>query len=210
VLVRERHPGALQQAIATSRQAIGHAIALVASAADSAHVDPPGAERRELTAAGLVDALLAGYPFVADERAWVVLETWRDFALPECPDLIFLVLSTLTRNALQALQNHENPCLRIQIGHATHVGYDCIRFIDNGPGFPRDLFPQLGRVQCTTRADSGGSGMGLVFARRVMESVSGTIEISTAAEGGACIELLFALPSPAPAVAPHFSLKELP
>ena len=43
----------------------------------------------------------------------------------------------------------------------------------------------------TTRAAQGGSGMGLLFCRRVVQSMGGLIEISTELGRGTSVTLLF-------------------
>jgi two-component system response regulator PhcR len=50
---------------------------------------------------------------------------------------------------------------------------------------------KLTRESVTTRAESGGSGMGLVFCQRVMTSLGGSVSIASELGAGACVTLHF-------------------
>ena len=67
-----------------------------------------------------------------------------------------------------------------------------IRFIDNGPGIAPDVLARLTREPVTTRAQSGGNGMGLMFCLRVMQSLGGAIEVESQPGHGASVSLHFA------------------
>ena len=53
---------------------------------------------------------------------------------------------------------------------------------------------RLTREPVTTRAEQGGSGMGLVFCRRVMESLGGGIEVDSTLDAGTTVTLRFKAP----------------
>ena len=50
---------------------------------------------------------------------------------------------------------------------------------------------KLTREPVTTRAQSGGNGMGLMFCRRVVQSLGGAIELSSELGHGATVSLYF-------------------
>jgi two-component system response regulator PhcR len=115
--------------------------------------------------------------------------------LPGRRDLLYLVLCTLAKNALLALRGREQPRLRIELGRETAVrgaARPWICFVDNGPGIPPDILARLTREPVTTRAQSGGSGMGLMFCLRVMQSIGGAIEVDSQLGGGTAVWLYFA------------------
>jgi two-component system, response regulator PhcR len=66
-----------------------------------------------------------------------------------------------------------------------------MRFTDNGPGIPAGILARLTREPVTTRGEAGGSGMGLMFCRRVMQSIGGDIAIASPPGRGAEITLFF-------------------
>jgi two-component system response regulator PhcR len=66
-----------------------------------------------------------------------------------------------------------------------------IRVSDNGPGIVPEVLQRLTREPVTTRADAGGSGMGLVFCRRVMGSLGGTVDVRSMPGQGASVTLYF-------------------
>lgn len=168
---------------------------LVASFVQSARDAHPGSlQPPPLYAGALVQALLAEYPFEGAERDAVVLSAQQDFRLPGRRDLLYLVLCTLTKNALAALRGHGAPQLRIAFGSAALPDLPpkpWIRFIDNGCGIAPDVLPRLTLEPFTTRAASGGNGMGLVFCRRVMQAIGGGIAIHSEPGQGCAVTLTF-------------------
>ena len=120
----------------------------------------------------------------------------QDFRLPGRRDLLYLVLCTLTKNALIALRGTAQPSLRIEVGQepGSEAARSWIRFADNGPGIPPEVLPKLTREPVTTRAQSGGNGMGLMFCQRVVQTMGGTIEISSTVGRGTTVALYFRRP----------------
>jgi two-component system response regulator PhcR len=62
---------------------------------------------------------------------------------------------------------------------------------DNGPGIAPDVLKRLTLEPVTTRADCGGSGMGLLFCGRVMNALGGAIEVRSEPGQGTEIMLYF-------------------
>jgi two-component system response regulator PhcR len=104
------------------------------------------------------------------------------------------VMCTLTKNALEALRGRPDPRLRVTLGSRSPPAAPArhwIRFEDNGPGIAPDVLTRLTREPVTTRAGSGGNGMGLMFCQRVMQSIGGEIEIESEFGRGAAMTLYF-------------------
>jgi two-component system, response regulator PhcR len=53
------------------------------------------------------------------------------------------------------------------------------------------VLAKLTREPVTTRAASGGSGMGLMFCQRVMQAISGQIEVHSTVGEGTLVTLYF-------------------
>ncbi len=173
-----------------------YAMSLVATFVQSARDAYPGSSPAPLHAGRLVRTLLDSYPFERDEREWVYFDASADFELPGQRDLLYLVLSTLTKNALLALRGRTAPQIRITLERlgSSEVGagrFHAICFTDNGPGIAADVLARLTHQPVTTRADQGGSGMGLLFCRRVVQSMGGAIEVRSEPGQGTRVLLLF-------------------
>ena len=171
--------------VATFVQSARDAYPSVRSGADS------GAARSALPASQLVHTLMREYPFEGRERDWVSLTLHTDFDLPGQRDLLYLVLCTLTKNALAALQGTAQPRLRITLERSADTPGAIIRFADNGPGIAPEILARLTHEPVTTRAAQGGSGMGLLFCRRVVQAMHGQIDISSEPGQGATVTLQF-------------------
>lgn len=187
-LSRQELLAALQRA---ERRAL-YCQSLVATFVQSARDAYPDAVPQTLSASSLLGALVSEYPFEDRERHWVSTEVTRDFHLPGRRDLLYLVLCTLTKNALLALRDTVEPRLSIEADCASGPGTPraWIRFIDNGPGIAPEVLSRLTREPVTTRAATGGNGMGLMFCQRVMLAAGGQIRIESTQGEGTTVELL--------------------
>jgi two-component system response regulator PhcR len=193
--IAENRPGDTLTMIEAAERRALYALSLVATFVQSARDAYPGAAPAPLRASRLVKALLDEYPFEDDERAWVSADLRADFELPGQRDLLYLVLCSLTKNALLALRGGPQPSLHITLERSVSAQdgapQTAIRFTDNGPGIAPEILARLTREPVTTRAAQGGSGMGLLFCRRVVQSMGGLIEVRSELGRGTSVTLLF-------------------
>jgi len=204
----EKRPGDTLTIIEAAERRTAYAMSLVATFVQSARDAYPGSTPARLKASQLVSTLLNDYPFENDERAWVSCDLRDDFELPGQRDLLYLVLCTLTKNATLALRGGAQPRLHItleagaadapagelsvqSVQNLNKGPASAIRFTDNGPGIAPDILSRLTHEPVTTRAHQGGSGMGLLFCRRVVQSMGGQIEVRSGPGRGASVTLLF-------------------
>ena len=203
----EKRPGDTLAMIEAAERRTAYAMSLVATFVQSAREAYPGAAPAPVPASRLVATLLNDYPFEDGERAWVSCstggdtggdtagDTGGDFDLPGQRDLLYLVLCTLTKNALLALRGGHEPRLHIALARLPDgqpgERQGVISFTDNGPGIPPEILARLTHEPVTTRAAQGGSGMGLLFCRRVVQSMGGLIEIHSEPGQGTRVTLLF-------------------
>ena len=194
VAFAEYRAGEILAAVEAAERSALYCQSLVSTFVQSARDAYPGAEVPSITASSLVKALLDEFPFERNEREWVHGDTAADFSLPGRRDLLYLVLCTLTKNALQALRGTPHPRLRIALGRdmlGDGALKPWLRFTDNGSGIPSDVLARLLKAPVTTRAHAGGNGMGLIFCRRVLQSIGGAIAIESEAGRGTAVTLHF-------------------
>lgn len=193
VQFEEGHPGEVLAALERAERRALYSQSLVSTFVQSARDAYPGAAPQTVSASSLVTALIAEFPFDGPERGWVATAVHCDFRLPGRRDLFYLVLCTVTKNALQALRGRADAQLRIEAG--CEPGPDgmrgWIRVIDNGPGVPPEVLARLTREPVTTRALEGGNGMGLLFCQRVMQSAGGSVQVESAPGAGTLVQLSF-------------------
>lgn len=195
----QRRPGEVLHMIDAAQRRADYAQSLVATFVQTARDAYRADGVVSLRASDLVRAVRDEYPFDGDEARWLVCDMAADFSLPGRRDLLYLVLCTLVKNALLALRSSlpEQPVLGIALTRAVPApglpAQPAIEVSDNGPGIPPDLLPRLTREPLTTRAESGGSGMGLLFCQRVMRSLGGSVEVCSTPGQGATVRLFFPL-----------------
>jgi len=151
-------------------------------------VAPKAGTGQEVSAGTLVASLLDTYPFADNQRDWVHVELHGDFPVPTLPNCVALVLSSVMSNALRALVDVPLPALRFVVMAGDRPE---IRIADNGPGIPPEVMDRLLVDPVTTHAAKGGSGMGMIFCNRVMQSFGGGIRIASASGAGTTITLDF-------------------
>lgn len=105
-------------------------------------------------------------------------------------DRLAQVFVNLLRNALMAVSLEgtirvESRCL--QRGGQSWI---CCTVIDNGPGIPGHLLPNIFEAFVTTRLDARGTGLGLTVAEGIVTQYGGTISASNRPEGGASLEVM--------------------
>jgi two-component system response regulator PhcR len=194
----ESYPGEVMAALERAERRALYSQSLVSTFVQSARDAYPGAPAQTVSASSLVAALLDEFPFEENERSCVSSNVLEDFTLPGRRDLLYLVICTLAKNALLALRGTAGPTLRIAVGcdqTSSGPGRRWIRFSDNGPGIAPDVLARLTHEPVTTRAQSGGNGMGLMFCQRVMRSIGGVIEIQSSLGQGTTVSLNFATAS---------------
>lgn len=110
-------------------------------------------------------------------------------------DRLIQVFVNLLRNALIAVPG--GGTIRVESSRLDRGGQNWIscRVLDNGPGIPAHVLPNLFEAFVSTRLDSKGTGLGLTVAEGIVTQHGGTISASNRPEGGACIEVV--LPSAA-------------
>ncbi len=130
------------------------------------------------TAAQMIASLFDTYPLTAEQRAAIRVNIAQDFPITALPNCVALVLSSISSNALRALQDSPDPMLSftVQIMDNPQI---CIA--DNGPGIPPEIMQRLLHDPVTTHADSGGKGWGMIFCKRVMQAFGGDIEVHSGA-----------------------------
>ncbi|QCB48051.1 hybrid sensor histidine kinase/response regulator [Hydrogenophaga sp. PAMC20947] len=193
----ERRPGEVMHMIDAAQRRTEYAQSLVSTFVQSARDACMGGTGVSLRARDLVQAVQAEYPFEPEEGAWFDGDVEADFELPGRRDLLYLVLCTLVKNALMAMRTAkpERPRLQVRLTRSAPApgmaATPAIVVIDNGPGIPEAVLSRLTREPVTTRAETGGSGMGLLFCQRVMTSLGGSVSVASELSAGASVTLHF-------------------
>lgn len=103
------------------------------------------------------------------------------------PDLIDQVLINLVKNAIEALNDHQSPMIRISAKNLED-GVE-LRVSDNGPGIPDEIVDNIFVPFYTTK--EGGSGIGLSLSRQIMRLHKGSLEVHSNKTQGTTFTLKF-------------------
>lgn len=103
------------------------------------------------------------------------------------PDLMARAVHNIVRNGLRYASN--------SIAVHAHLSHDCvlIRICDDGPGIPDNkretIFEPFSRLETSRDKKSGGYGLGLAIAARIMQRHKGKIWVDNCEPHGACFKL---------------------
>ena len=97
-------------------------------------------------------------------------------------DQLFRVLSNLTRNALQAIEQQDNAGGQIRIVAQRNGRRVTIEVSDDGPGVPEKARAHLFQA-FQGSARKGGTGLGLAVAQELVNAHGGTIRLRDTAQG---------------------------
>ncbi|HWP48302.1 MAG TPA: ATP-binding protein [Candidatus Limnocylindrales bacterium] len=132
----------------------------------------------------------------------VCLETDLQEDLPEIfldPVQMEQILSEIISNALEAMPTGGNLFIRsrLVLSESSHPdpgeAYIQIEFQDTGEGIPEEALPRVFDPFFTTKVD--GSGLGLAFARKVVERHGGQIHIESKYRHGTHVKILLPVKS---------------
>ena len=128
-----------------------------------------------------------------DEKASAVTfenEVASDDAVTGNADRLVQVFVNLLRNALLAVSG--GGVIRVKSKPLQRAGQNwiCCTVLDDGPGIPADILPNLFEAFVTTRLDAQGTGLGLTVAEGIVTQHGGTISASNRPQGGASLEVI--------------------
>jgi signal transduction histidine kinase len=92
------------------------------------------------------------------------------------------VLTNLVQNAIEAVPDGTG---RVRIAGRVEGQELLLSVKDNGPGIPPDVQARLFTPFFTTKGPGAGMGLGLTIVRRVVQSLSGTLQVVSAPGAGA-------------------------
>jgi CheY-like chemotaxis protein len=92
------------------------------------------------------------------------------------------VVNLLT-NAAQAMDGRRDGRIVVRTGPGTDGGAT-LAVRDNGPGIPAELLARVSEPYFTTRARSGGLGLGLFVTRGIIDAHGGRLEFDSTPGGG--------------------------
>ncbi len=113
-----------------------------------------------------------------------------DFYLYCHPDAFNEIIIHLLSNAKDALRSNSRPKI---ITIEVHSLEDKISLsvTDNGPGIESEVSQTLFQTFVTTKANSGGAGLGLSIARHIACEFGGSLQYDASSSGGSCFTLEF-------------------
>lgn len=100
-----------------------------------------------------------------------------DFNYKGKDTLIFQVFLNMVKNSIDALEDLPNFSKWINIDLNSDNNHFHIKFIDGGNGIPEEISNHIFDNFYTTKSAGKGTGIGLFFCRKIIESHSGTITV---------------------------------
>jgi signal transduction histidine kinase len=105
-------------------------------------------------------------------------------------DRLVQVFVNLLRNALMAVSAEGSIRVESRCLQRGGQNWTCCTVLDDGPGIPGHVLPNIFEAFVTTRLDARGTGLGLTVAEGIVTQHGGTISASNRPEGGASLEVI--------------------
>lgn len=128
-----------------------------------------------------------------DEKAAAVTfrnQVQEDHLVAGNPDRLVQVFVNLLRNALIAVPAGGNISAQSRLTQRGGQPWVCCTVLDDGPGIPPHVLPNLFEAFVTTRLDARGTGLGLTVAEGIITQHGGNISAANRPEGGASLEVM--------------------
>jgi len=113
-------------------------------------------------------------------------------------DVLGRALTNVIANALDALEAAPEKRLRLAL-RAVPPAWEEIEVRDTGPGFAKEVAGRMFEPYVTTRAERGGTGLGLALVHRIVTEHGGTAGAGTLPGGGASVVLRLPIAGPSAA-----------
>lgn len=143
---------------------------------------------RPIPAAELVNQAVDRYPFKAGQREKLALDLDDDFVFLGVESLGIYVLFNLLKNAYYSLQSAQKGGISITLVRGEE--FNLLKFRDTGLGIDAAIINKVFDGFFTTKSD--GTGAGLAFCKRTIQSFGGKIECVS--EQGQFAEFIISLP----------------
>ncbi len=195
---RERAPGEFDEAFAVETRTILEEVASLRALVDEfarfARLPRPHAAPCDPRA--VLDQALAVYsgPIAAMGVAVTVDAASAPETIVVDAEQIGRVLKNVIANALDAMDGTAERTLAVTIRREQDRAVFTIR--DSGRGFDAESLRRVFEPYFTTRADRGGTGLGMAIARRIATEHGGSLTVAGASGEGATITLTLPLAGP--------------
>lgn len=141
-----------------------------------------------IDAAALVHQAVDRYPFKSGEREKLVLQLDDNFSFLGVESLCIYILFNLLKNAYYSIQSAQKGDIHIVLKQGASANY--LVFRDTGLGIDENIVGRIVEGFFTTKHD--GTGAGLAFCKRTVESFGG--QISCRSQLGSYAEFTIMLP----------------
>jgi signal transduction histidine kinase len=196
LLRREHDPPARERHLRLIVQQISRITTIVRNLLDFARQREPRVQTLPLQA--VVDGVVEFLESELDRAGVrVIRDPGEEVQVQVDPDLLHQVLTNLTLNAVQAMeQGGERREIVFRVGRADGAAW--LELQDSGPGIASEATERLFEPFFTTKPR--GTGLGLAVARSIVEAHHGTLSAANAPQGGAVFRVT--LPAAAGHAAP--------
>lgn len=135
-----------------------------------------------------IDTAINDYSFRSNERDLLQVLHVSDFYFHGNKSLVAHILFNLLRNAFAFIQSEKKGCITIWTSES--LTHNHLHFNDTAKGIGQEDLPHVFRHGFSKR--SGGSGVGLHYCKRMMETMNGNISVTS--EKGKFTEFILSFP----------------
>lgn len=123
---------------------------------------------------------------------FILEEDFKDLPnLMANPEEIQQIFFNIINNSFQAMKGNG----KLKVSAQKNKDWLVIKFLDSGPGMPKDIMRKVFNPFFTTKMQGEGTGLGLNITQRLIEKYDGKIEIKSEEGEGTEVSLYFPKPS---------------
>ena len=124
-----------------------------------------------------IEEALRQYPLQDNDRKLITVEAINDFEYVGNAVLTKHVLFNLIKNSLRAIRNAGKG--EITIGLESGNEFNKLIFRDTASGISKEFLPKIFELFESQSIDQGGTGIGLAFVKKILQSYGGDITCSS-------------------------------
>lgn len=141
-----------------------------------------------------IDSIVIEKKIQFEQNKNIAITLWK----PNCEEIysnisaagLKRIISNVVNNSFEAIQHLEKGAISVSVAVKDEIE---ISIVDNGSGIPEEILNKLGKCEVTSKRQNnaeGGSGIGLLHAKKLINSWNGSLIIQSNLNSGTEVKII--------------------